>query len=223
MGTLFIIATPIGNLKDITLRAIEALKNADIILAEDTRIAKKLLFHYGISKPVWRADAAVERAVVWKIKKELEMGENVAYVSDSGTPNISDPGAFIVQHIRTNMPSVKIVPIPGSSSVTAFLSVSGVQANQFAFFGYPPHKKGRKKFFEEIKNNRVRPAIIFESTHRIQKTFDDISKTFREDQAVIVGKELTKIHEEVWSGSVRGAKERFEKERGKGEFVILIR
>lgn len=222
MGTLYIIATPIGNLKDITLRAIEMLKNVDIILAEDTRVAKKLLSHLGIKKPVWRADATVERAVAEKIKKELEMGRNIAYMSDAGTPNISDPGAFIARHIRANMPMIKIVPIPGPSSLTAFLSVSGVSANQFTFFGYPPHKKGRKKFFEKIKNNDIQPAVIFESTHRIQKTFDEIAKTFGCNQIIIVGKELTKIYEEIWQGTAEEAEEYFKGVKGKGEFVIVI-
>ncbi|KKT90678.1 MAG: methyltransferase [Candidatus Jorgensenbacteria bacterium GW2011_GWA2_45_13] len=222
MGTFFIVATPIGNLKDITLRALEVLKDADIVLAEDTRVAKKLLQHYKIQKPVWRADAKEEREIVEKIVKELTSGKKIAFVSDAGTPNVSDPGAFLTRYVREYLPKCPVLAIPGPSALTAFLSVAGVSSDRFTFLGYPPHKKGRQTFFKTLTDIKTRPVVLYESPHRLQKTFEGIKDVLGGDVPIVVGKELTKIHEEIWKGSVESAKEYFSGEKGKGEFVILI-
>lgn len=222
MGELFVVATPIGNLKDITLRALETLEEVDVVLAEDTRVAKKLLRHYKMEKLVWRADAKAEREIGERVVRELAAGRTVAFLTDAGTPNVSDPGAFIVGYVREHLPECSVLAIPGPSALTAFLSVSGVAADQFTFLGYPPHKKGRKTFFEELKSITTRPVVFYESPHRLQKTFEGIAAALGEEARVTVGKEFTKIHEEVWSGTVREAKEYFSGEKGRGEFVLLI-
>ena len=222
MGILYIVGTPIGNLKDITLRALEVLKTCDVILAEDTRVANKLLSHYNIQKPIWRADAESERKIMKKVEEELLNGKNIAYISDAGTPNISDPSSFLVGHIRANVPDTKIIATPGPSAVVSFLSVSGVSGDRFTFLGYPPHKKGRNKFFDELKNIKITPIVFFESPYRVQKSFDDISRVFGADTRIVVGKELTKVFEEIWSGTPEEAKEYFIGSKLKGEFVVII-
>lgn len=222
MSTLSIIATPIGNLKDLTLRAIEVLKEVDLVLAEDTRVAKKILNHLDIQKPVWRADEYAPDSFYKKVSEFLREGKNIAFVSDAGTPGIADPGSKLVNYIREHVPDTRIVPIPGPSAITTLLSVAGIHANEFTFVGYPPHKKGRETFFRKLAEIKIRPIVLYESPHRLQKTLESIGKTFGEDQNVIVGKELTKIHEEVWHGTPREAEEYFKGEKGKGEFTILI-
>jgi 16S rRNA (cytidine1402-2'-O)-methyltransferase len=222
-GIFYIVGTPIGNLKDITLRALEVLKECNLILAEDTRVANKLLSHYEIRKSIWRADARGERNIAGKVLKELTDGKNIAFISDAGTPNISDPGAFLIRYIRMNAPTAKIVSIPGPSSLTSFISISGISGDGFTFFGYPPHKKGRNKFFQELKDVKTTPIVFFESPHRLQKTLENISEIFGKDMMVVIGKELTKIHEEIWQGTVEEAERYFTGEKTKGEFVVAIK
>ncbi len=216
-GKLYIVATPIGNFGDITLRAIETLKNADLVLAEDTRVAAKILAHLGVKKPVWRFDEYAVAASYEKVKEVLEQGKTIAFVSDAGTPNIADPGAKLASYTRENAPEAKIIPIPGPSALIAALSASGVNADKLTFLGYPPHKKGRQTFFRELADVSVRPVVFYESPHRLQKTLEALGET-----EVVVAKELTKIHEEVWHGKASDAAEYFKKEKGKGEFVIII-
>lgn len=221
MGTFYVVATPIGNMKDITLRAIETLKNVDVVLAEDTRVAKKLLAHYEIQKTVWRSDARVERTIGEKVVATLESGKNIALISDAGTPNISDPGASIISYIREHIPEAIIVPIPGASAVTALISVSGIQGDSFMFLGYPPHKKGRNTFFKKVAESDI-PVIFYESPHRIDKTIDAIGEYVGKDRRFCVGRELTKIYEEVFWGTSQEASLHFRGEKKKGEFVIMI-
>lgn len=222
MQTLYIIATPIGNLKDLTLRAIETLKASDLILAEDTRVLRKILNHLDIQKPVWRADEYAPDSFYRKVAEFLQAGKNVAFVSDAGTPGIADPGSKLVKYISEFAPEIGIVPIPGPSAVATILSVAGINANEFTFVGYPPHKKGRETFFKKLTEIKIRPIVLYESPHRLQKTLEAIGKTFGEDQNVVVGKELTKIHEEIWRGTPKDAMEYFKGEKGKGEFTIVI-
>lgn len=222
MGILYIVATPIGNLKDITFRALETLRDADLILAEDTRVAKKLLNHYGIKTLVRRYDEHVGPKTYDDVAEALETGKSVALVSDAGTPGISDPGPRLVEFLKSRIPDLKIIPVPGSSAVTAALSASGVSADRFVFFGYPPHKKGRQKFFGELRELKVRPVVIYESPHRIQKAFGNLAEVFGEEKEIVVARELTKIFEEIWRGSVVEAKEYFTGEKVRGEFVIII-
>lgn len=222
MTTLYIVATPIGNLEDITLRALRVLKEVDVVLAEDTRVTQKLLRHYEIKKQVLRYDEHVAEKIHSRIAGLLREGKNIALVSDAGTPGISDPGARLVAYVREYAPEVSIVPIPGPSALTTALSAAGVSANAFTFLGYPPHKKGRKTFFESVRDIAIHPAVLYESPHRLQRTFVGIAEAMGEDTIVIVAKELTKIYEEIWRGTVKEAMDYFQKEKGKGEFVILL-
>lgn len=221
-GTLYVVATPIGNLKDITLRALEILKTADLILAEDTRVTEKLLRHFEIKKPVWRFDEYAGDKNYGEVSKRLEGGASVAFVTDAGTPAVADPGWKLVSFLRKNHPTVSIVPIPGASSVTAVLSVAGVNADSFVFLGYPPQKKGRKSFFENLKSAEPRPIVLFESPHRFQKALDGLEATFGSEAIICVGREATKLYEDIFCGEIKNARTHFTGERAKGEFVIII-
>ena len=222
MSALYVVGTPIGNLKDITLRALEVLKSADVIFAEDTRVTKKLLSHYDIQKPVKRYDEHVGGAIYSEVKERLEKGESIALVTDAGTPGISDPGSRLVEFVRKEVPTTKVVPIPGPSALIATLSASGLNADQFTFLGYPPRKKGRKTFFENLKNIKTKPIVLYESPHRLQRTLSGIKDVFGDEREIIVAKELTKIYEEVFNGSALKALEHFVGEKKLGEFVIII-
>ncbi len=223
MPTLYIVATPIGNLNDLTLRAIETLKEVDLVLAEDTRVARKILNHLGLQRPAWRADEYAAESFYKRVADFLDEGKSAAFVSDAGTPGIADPGAKLVAYLRERHPEISIIPIPGPSAIATLLSVSGIHANEFTFVGYPPHKKGRATFFKKLCKIIIRPIVLYESPHRLQKTFESIKKTFGADQRLIVGKELTKLHEEVWHGTVREAQEYFKGEKGRGEFTMVIK
>ncbi len=221
-GTLYVVATPIGNLKDITLRALEVLREADLILAEDTRVTKKLLAHYKIQKPVLRYDEYSKTNAHEKIAAALKNGEKIALVTDAGTPGISDPGAKLVVFIQKELPQAKIVPIPGPSALIAALSVSGLNANQFTFLGYPPHKKGRNTFFAKLKDIKIKPIIIYESPHRFKKALESLKEVFGGEAEIVVARELTKIYEEIFRSSISEAMEHFQGERTRGEFVLII-
>lgn len=222
MGILYVVATPLGNLKDITFRALETLKEVDLILAEDTRVTKKLLSRYSIIKPVKRYDENVGPKVYEEIKERLQRGQRIALVSDAGTPAISDPGARLVSHVRDQLSDVKIIPIPGPAALTVALSVAGINADQFTFLGYPPHKKGRQKFFSELKEIKIRPVVLYESPHRLAKTLNNLAEVFGEDHEIFIGRELTKIYEEVYKNSIKDALRYFQGEKQRGEFVIII-
>lgn len=221
-GTLFIVATPIGNLEDITLRAVKILKEVDAICAEDTRVTQKLLRHYEIRKQILRYDEHVADRVHKRIADGLRQGKSIALVTDAGTPGISDPGSRLVEYVREYAPEVSVVPLPGPSALIAALSVAGLPAHQFTFLGYPPHKKGRKTFFAEMRRMTVRPVVFYESPHRLQKTLGDLTAVLGGDSSLAIAKELSKIHEEVWRGTVTEAALYFTKEKGKGEFVLII-
>ena len=219
MPNLYIVATPIGNLKDITLRALEVFKSADVILAEDTRVTRKLLSHFQISKPILRFDEHVESRTFDKVARLLSEGKNLALVSDAGTPGISDPGQRLLKRVCV-LENIKIIPIPGPSALSAIISASDIDLSNFAFFGFPPHKKGRQTLFKKIAKNEV-PVILFESPHRILKTFTELYREAGE-RYINVGRELTKIYEEVWRGKLSEAREYFSGERERGEFVIVV-
>ena len=216
------VATPIGNLKDITLRAIEVLKEADLILAEDTRVTEKLLRHFEIKKPVWRFDEYAGDKSYDEVSKRLEGGASVAFVTDAGTPAVADPGWKLVSFLRKNHPTVSIIPIPGASSVMTALSVSGINADSFVFLGYPPQKKGRKSFFENLKLIEPRPIVLFESPHRFQKALDGLEATFGSEATICVGREITKFHEDFFYGEIKNARTHFMGEHARGEFVVII-
>ena len=221
MPILYIVATPIGNLKDITFRALEVLREVDFIICEDTRVTRKLLTHYQISKSLFSYHQYSKFTIYRKFKEMFKEGKNGALVSDAGTPGISDPGARLVDFIIRELAEVSLIAVPGPSALIAAASVSGVNMDKFLFLGFPPPKKGRQKFFTRLVQNDV-PMIIYESPHRLQKTFNDLEQNFGADKNIVVVRELTKIYEEAWRGNILEAKEHFQGEKKRGEFVIII-
>ncbi len=230
MTTFSVIGTPIGNLGDITLRALETLKSADLILCEDTRMTKKLLDHYSISKPTlsYHAQSAISRTE--GIVAYIKGGKNLALVSDAGTPGISDPGSHLVQIIRTEFAEqirsgeLKIEAIPGPSALASALSIAGVPCADFTFLGFLPHKKGRETLFKEIAAAE-RTMIFYESPHRIMKTLESLEvHVGATGKMVTICRELTKIFEEVVQGTAVEVKAYFEKNQDKvrGEFVMIV-
>lgn len=221
-GKLFIVGTPIGNLGDFTLRARETLELVDYILAEDTRVTQKLCTHFHISKKIIRCDEYARESLYEKVCADLTAGLSVAFVSDAGTPGIADPAARLVSFVSSHVLENCIIPIPGVSAVSTILSVSGVHANQFIFLGYPPHKKGRETFFRTAAAFSIRPLVFFESPHRYKKTLDALEKFFGGDTKIVVGREVTKLYEEIFRGTISSAKEFFTPEHVRGEFVLVI-
>jgi len=224
MPTLYVIGTPIGNLEDITLRALRILKEADVIVCEDTRVTQKLLKHYGIAnKQLTTYNEQESGATAHKIIKLLEDGKNLALVSDAGTPAISDPGAMLVSKVREVLgDKVKIESVPGPSAVTTALSIAGVPASNFLFLGFLPHKKGRETLFKKIAQSE-RMVVFYESPHRILKALLSLQK-FCPEKDITVAKELTKIHEEVIRGNAEEIVSFFSKNKKKlrGEFVVIV-
>jgi len=226
MGTLYIVATPIGNLGDITLRALETLKEVDFVLAEDTRVTKKLFLHYNISTPLISYHQHSKERVMEKVLQLLSLGKNLALVTDAGTPGICDPGNELVAFLLRNNPETKIVPIPGVSALTTIASIAGIPTDKFLFLGYPPHKRGRKKFFEEVAASK-HPVIFYESPHRIIKSLSELESILDTkyqilNTHVVVGRELTKKFEEVYRGPVSSIITRLEKKQIKGEFSVVV-
>lgn len=234
MSFLYVVATPIGNLKDLSKRAFEVLGNVDLILAEDTRVAKKLLSRFNIEKPVLSYHQHSKIKKIDYILKLLKEGKNLALVSDAGTPGISDPGNKLIETIynyqaATRSPEnfVTVVPIPGPSAVTAAASVSGFPMDKFLFLGFPPTKRKRKKFFEEVVNSKL-PVIFYESPYRVLKTLEELKATQLKCYSngiklkVVVCQELTKIHETIYRGTIEEVLEELGKAKIKGEFVVIV-
>lgn len=228
MSKFYVVATPIGNMGDITLRALEILKEVDLILCEDTRVTKKLLDKYSINKPTMSYHAQSKISKIDKIFEMLEEGKNLALVSDAGTPTISDPGAMLISKIKAHSTSsgfdkkIEVIPIPGATAVITALSASGLPTNEFTFLGFLPHKKGRETLFKEIAEAK-RTMIFYESPHRILKTLESLDK-FCPNKKVCVARELTKIYEEFETGTPTEMLEYFTKNqiKQKGEFTILV-
>ncbi len=217
-GKLYIVATPIGNLDDITFRAIETLKNVDFIACEDTRRTKILLERYGIDKKLVSYYNYNERQRADELIRELKSGRDVALVSDSGTPGISDPGYVIIK--RAIEENIDVVPIPGATAFVCALVASGLPMDEFVFAGFLPHKKGRKTKLEKLSQEE-RTIIIYESPHRILKTLNELIEYFG-DREIAVAKELTKIHEEFFRGKISEVLKKLTPDKIKGEFVIVI-
>jgi len=218
-GVLYVVATPIGNLQDITLRALETLKTVDLIAAEDTRHTKKLLQHYGIETPLisFHQHSGVGR--IEQIIRRLQAGESVALVTDAGTPGISDPGGALVE--AAHQAGIRVIPIPGASAVTAVLSVAGLPAHRFRFEGFPPRKEGaRRRFFESLQDEDA-PVVFYESPHRLLKTLQTAYDALG-DCTVVVGRELTKQFEEIFRGRLSEAIAHWQTKPPKGEFVVVV-
>lgn len=219
MSTLYIVATPIGNLKDITLRALETLKEVDLIVAEDTRVTSRLLQAYEIVKPMMAYHQHSENEE--KIIKLLKSGKNVALVSDAGTPGVNDPGGKLVEAILRTKLNISIVPIPGPSAIMSLLSIAGIPLETFLYKGFVPNKKGRETFMKELNASEV-PVVFFESVHRIEKLLEQMAKFFEPHKRLIVGREMTKMFETVYRGSVEEVREQLLAGQVKGEFVVLV-
>ena len=217
-GRLYIVATPIGNLKDFTFRAIDTLKEVDFVFAEDTRNSIQLMKHYNIETKINSYHEHNNVQKIPKIVNLLNEGNNIALISDAGTPTISDPGYKLIRACIDE--KIDIIPIPGASAVTAALSASGLPSDSFFFLGFLPQKKGRKKkisFLKSLENT----IIIFESPHRLLKTLKELHNELGE-RPVVVARELTKLYEEIARGTFESVIEYFESKKTKGEIVIII-
>lgn len=224
MAIFYVISTPIGNLEDITLRAIRILKEVDLVLCEDTRVTKRLFERHGISTKTLSYHAQSGEAKVEMILEEISKDKNIALVTDAGTPGISDPGSLLISKIRKEFPDLKIEAIPGPSALTAALSIAGVPTHEFIFLGFMPHKKGRETLFKEMAISK-RTIVFYESTHRIIKTLESLEKYLGgTSKKVTLVREITKIYEEVIQGSAQEVKNILTKipEKQKGEFVVIV-
>jgi len=224
-GILYIVATPIGNLGDMTGRAIDTLKSVDIVLTEDTRVTAKLLMHYGIDTHTLSYHQQSNDYKKAEILKKLLDGQNMALVTDAGTPGISDPGNELVDFILSNSSEVKVIPIPGPSSLSAALSVCGFNVSNFLFIGFWPKKK-ISKTVKLVKDSGV-AVSFFESPYRIVKTLDVLIKEFGEEKRIFVGQELTKMYERSLRGTLKEVRESLtgeQKEAGRvrGEIVCVL-
>ncbi len=217
---LYIVATPIGNLDDITFRAIEVLKNADVILCEDTRETLKLLNHLGISKRLVSYYRDNERVRMKEALSMLLEGREVALVCDRGTPGISDPAYLLVREAYRH--NVQVCPVPGPSSLTAALSVCGLPTDRVCFYGFVPRKSGRKRKFLEALKEREETTVFYESVHRIMDTLSVMNELYPEREMTVC-RELTKKFEEIKTGPVREIFAGYREKNAKGEFVVILK
>lgn len=220
MATLYIVATPIGNLEDMTLRAIRILKEVSVVFCEDTRTSAKLFSHYGITTPRESFHAQSPLAKIDHIIELLDDGKDVALISDAGTPGVSDPGSLLVSEVRKRS-DAQISPIPGASALTSALSIAGVGLSDFVFLGFLPHKKGRQTLFKEMTESE-RAYIFYESPHRIMKTLESLKEM--KGKTITVLRELTKMFEERVSGTPDEVYTYFAEHTDKvrGEFVVIV-
>jgi len=219
MSKLYLIPTPIGNLEDITLRALRLLKEVDMVLAEDTRTTRKLFTHYEISTPLAPFHMHNEHKVVNKWIERLKSGEKIALVSDAGTPAISDPGFLLVRECVKN--DIEVDCLPGATAFVPALVNSGLPSEKFIFEGFLPTKKGRQTRLK-ILSKEERTMIFYESPHRIVKTLSQFMEYFGDERIVSVSREISKMFEETKRGSMKYVKEYFEEKKPKGEFVIIV-
>lgn len=217
-GKIFVVATPIGNLSDITLRAIDTLKQVDFVVCEDTRVTKVLLDHYLISRPFVVANAQSESRKISEIIEKVESGLSCALVTDAGTPAISDPGVRLVNSAIAN--DIEVIGVPGANAAIMALSISGLPTDSFVFEGFLPQKKGRQKKLQELSNEE-RTIVLYESTYRIKKLLEEINQ-YMPSRQIVVARELTKKFEETWRGTASEILDDFENKIVKGEFVVVI-
>lgn len=228
LGTLYVAATPIGNLEDINLRTLRILREADYVLCEDTRTTRQLLNKYAIKTPSLSYHQHSASGKINQLLRYLNDGKNLVLVSDAGTPGISDPGSILVSMARKEFgEDLKVVPLPGASAVITALSVSGWPVDRFTFFGFLPHKKGRQTMIKEILGAEY-PAVFYESKHRLKKCLAELilfSEASGLKIEVMLARELTKMFESLYFGSPRDLAVRLETdlEMQRGEFVVLVR
>ncbi len=218
-GQLYIVATPIGNLGDFTRRAIETLKDVDLVLCEDTRVTQTLLNHYKISTQTLSYHQHSDEKKVKQIISLLDEGKNLALVTDAGTPGISDPGNRLIFDLGLQIKDLTIIPIPGASAVTTAMSISGFPTDKFIFMGFPPHKNKRQKFFKEVSKNKY-TTVFYESNHRIIKCLNNLKEVLDQDRQIVICRELTKKFETIYRGTIDEMIKMDIKE--KGEFVVVI-
>ncbi len=218
-GALSIIATPIGNLKDMTLRALETLKSADVVVCETPNDTRRLLTHFQIHKPVmvWRQRSKNAGQILGLLRE----GKYVAYVTCAGTPVISDPGGTLVEIVSRELPGARITAVPGASAVTAALSIAGFPADHFYFWGFPPSKKGRRSYFLELSQCPV-TAVFFESPYRILRSLRELESATSLERRIVVCRELTKVYETISRGTIAAVLEKVAAEPVKGEYTIIL-
>ena len=219
MGKLYIVPTPIGNLEDITLRAIAILKEVDLILAEDTRTSAKLLRRYNIQTPMLSHHMHNEHKIVPSIVQKIKAGENMALISDAGTPAISDPGFLLVRTCIDH--EVPVECLPGATAFVPALVCSGLPAERFVFEGFLPVKKGRQTRLNQLSQEN-RTIVLYESPHKLLKTLSQLAEIFGPERKMSVSRELSKIHEETVRGTIGSVKAHFEQHLPKGEFVLVV-
>lgn len=219
MAKLYIVPTPIGNLEDFTFRAINVLKDVDLILCEDTRRSKKLLIHYDIETPLRSHHKFNEHKEIGKVVNKILSGEKIALISDAGTPGISDPGFLAVRTCLEN--NIEVECLPGATALIPALVNSGIPFDKFVFEGFLPVKKGRKTKLEKLSEEE-RTMVFYESPHKLLKTLKDFSNSFGQERKVAISRELTKIYEETIRLSLEDAVKLFTEQLPKGEFVIII-
>jgi 16S rRNA (cytidine1402-2'-O)-methyltransferase len=219
-GTLYIVATPIGNLEDITLRALRILKEVDLVAAEDTRHSRRLLTHFGIGTRLTSYFEHNEAGKGERLIEELRAGKSVALISDAGTPAISDPGYFLVRRCRDE--GIAVVTVPGPSAVIAALSISGLPTDRFTFEGFLPAKSAARRGALRALAQEKRTAVFYEAPHRLAASLRDLAAELGEGREVAVARELTKMHEELFRGSAADALERFGVQKVRGEIVLLV-
>lgn len=227
MGILYIVSTPIGNLQDITLRAISTLKEVDLVACEDTRVTGNLLHHLDISKKMVQLNDTNEENKIYELLSQLEQDVNIALVSDAGTPLISDPGYRLTKAALQK--GIRVIPIPGASAVTTALSAAGLPTDKFLFMGFSPDSSAHKiTWFKNIKDlttthKKINPTIVFyESPHKLLKSLEAMKEVFG-DTEITIAREMTKIHEEFLKDTVSNLLEHFTKTAPRGEFVILFK
>lgn len=235
LGKLYIVATPIGNLEDITLRALRILKEVSLIACEDTRVTRKLLSYYSISTQTISFHQHSDTDKIEKLVEQLKEGKDIALVTDAGTPGVSDPGNKLVE--AAFEAEIVVVPIPGASALASIISVAGIDMQQFCFLGFPPHKKGRETYFKKVAASDI-PVMYYESPHRVLKNLELLkellevkppiggltSKDTSKKKKIILGRELTKMFEQILRGSIEDTMQYFQENPSKikGEFVIIV-
>ena len=221
-GVLYIVSTPIGNLEDITFRAVRILEEVDVVLCEDTRVTHKLLEHYHLETKTISYFQHSKLSKVDSIIKQLEDGLKMALVTDAGTPGISDPGQELISIIRDELPEAVIQPVPGPSALTAAASVSGMIEKEFYFAGFLPKKKGRQTKFRQFAKLDI-PIVVYESAMRLERTLGDIKDYLGTNTEVFVAREITKMFEEYWGGKISKVIKELDQHTLKGEIVLVIK
>jgi len=219
MSKLYIVPTPIGNLDDMTLRAIKVLKEVDLILAEDTRTSGKLLKHFGIETPMQSHHMHNEHKILERLVKQLKSGQHLAVISDAGTPAISDPGFLLTRACIEN--AIEVECLPGATAFVPALVNSGLPNDKFVFEGFLPVKKGRQTRLK-LLSEETRTMIFYESPHKLLKTLSQFAEYFGADRQISVSRELTKLYDETLRGSVTEVLDKFEKKPPKGELVVVV-